>query len=58
MLRAVGGKNAKSLVASQRVSNRRFRDVTGWAPAYRSAREGWVAIAAARQEELRLEGRS
>jgi len=58
MLRAVGGKNAKYLVASQRVSNRRFRDATGWTPAYRSAREGWVAIAAARRQELTTEGRS
>jgi nucleoside-diphosphate-sugar epimerase len=58
MLRTVGGKSAKSLVASQRVSNRRFHDATGWTPAYPSAREGWVAIAAARQQELTTEGRS
>jgi nucleoside-diphosphate-sugar epimerase len=47
-LRAVGGKSAAALAASQRVSNRRFRDATGWAPAFRSAREGWAAIGAAR----------
>jgi len=47
-LRAVGGSAAKALTASQRVANRRFKDTTGWAPAYRSAREGWAAIAAAR----------
>ena len=57
MLRTVGGKNAKYLVASQRVSNRRFHDATGWAPTYRSAREGWVATAEARQQELMTEGR-
>lgn len=48
IVRAVGGGGASALTASQRVSNRRFRDATGWAPAYPSAREGWVAVAAAR----------
>jgi nucleoside-diphosphate-sugar epimerase len=48
MMRAVGGSSARALTASQRVSNRRFREATGWAPAYRSAREGWAAIGAAR----------
>ena len=33
--------------ASQRVSNRKFRDATGWAPTYPSVREGWAAVAAA-----------
>ena len=46
-LRAVGGRSARYLTASQRVSNRRFREVTGWSPCYRSAREGWVAVARA-----------
>jgi len=49
VLRVVGGSSASALLASQRVSNRRFRDATGWAPVYRSAREGWVATAAARE---------
>jgi nucleoside-diphosphate-sugar epimerase len=57
MVRTVGGKNARALTASQRVSNRRFREATGWRPGYTSAREGWAAVAAARsaqrQEELR-----
>jgi nucleoside-diphosphate-sugar epimerase len=48
VVRAVGGKGASALTASQRVSNRRFRETTGWAPAYRSAREGWAAIGAGR----------
>ena len=47
-LRAVAGSSARALTASQRVSNKKFRDATGWAPAYRSAREGWAAIGAAR----------
>lgn len=47
MIRLVAGKDpARVLTGSQRVSNRRFRDATGWAPAARSAREGWAAIAA------------
>jgi len=48
VVRAVGGSVSSALTASQRVSNRRFRDATGWAPAYPSVREGWVAVAAAR----------
>jgi nucleoside-diphosphate-sugar epimerase len=48
VLRAVGGSAAKALTASQRVANRRFKDATGWAPAYPSAREGWAAIGATR----------
>ena len=47
-LRIVGGSGAKALTASQRVSNGRFREATGWAPVYPSAREGWAAIGAAR----------
>ncbi len=39
---------AGSMLASQRVSNARFRELTGWEPAYPSAREGWRAIASAR----------
>jgi len=29
---------------SERVSNRRFRDATGWEPRYPSAREGLAAL--------------
>lgn len=29
---------------SQRVSNQRFKDATGWAPAYPTVREGWPAV--------------
>lgn len=45
MMKLLAGKASSSLVASQRVSNRRFRDATGWAPAYPSLREGWRAEA-------------
>jgi nucleoside-diphosphate-sugar epimerase len=37
---------ADYLLRSQRVSNRKFRDATGWAPAFPSAREAWAAVAA------------
>jgi len=47
-MRVVGGSGAKALISSQRVSNQRMRATTGWAPAYPSAREGWVAVAASR----------
>jgi nucleoside-diphosphate-sugar epimerase len=41
------GDRSTSLTRSLRVSNARFRSVTGWAPRYPSAREGWMATAAA-----------
>ncbi len=47
-MRVVGGAGAKALISSQRVSNQRMRSTTGWAPAYPSAREGWVAVSATR----------
>jgi nucleoside-diphosphate-sugar epimerase len=37
---------AKVIVGSRRLSNRRFREATGWHPQYPSAREGWSALAA------------
>jgi nucleoside-diphosphate-sugar epimerase len=43
---AVGGSPARALGRSQRVSNRRFRHESGWAPSYPSVREGWPATVA------------
>ena len=43
------GHRMASLTRSMRVSNRRFREASGWQPAYRSAREGWIAMAEALQ---------
>lgn len=40
------GSPAKFLLRSQRVSNARFKEASGWAPAVPSAREGWPIIAA------------
>ena len=39
------GDRLTSLTRSLRVSNRRFRDSSGWQPRYPSAREGWIATA-------------
>jgi nucleoside-diphosphate-sugar epimerase len=50
VLRAVGGKSASYLTASQRVSNHTYREATGWSPSYQSAREGWAAIALIRAD--------
>jgi nucleoside-diphosphate-sugar epimerase len=41
------GPRVASLLGSLRVANGRFRTVTGWAPRYPSAREGWRATAVA-----------
>ena len=37
------GDRMASLTRSMRVSNRRFREASGWLPRYPSAREGWIA---------------
>ena len=39
------GDRMASLTRSLRVSNRRFREASGWKPRYPSAREGWTATA-------------
>jgi nucleoside-diphosphate-sugar epimerase len=41
----VFGDRITSMTRSLRVSNAKFRTATGWAPKYRSAREGWLATA-------------
>jgi nucleoside-diphosphate-sugar epimerase len=38
------GRSAGLLVSSQRVSNRRFRETTGWAPRHPSVLEGWRTV--------------
>jgi nucleoside-diphosphate-sugar epimerase len=40
------GSRTTVAVRSVRVSNRRFREVSGWSPRYRSVREGFAALAA------------
>lgn len=46
----LGGAGADGLVASQRVSNEKFRTSTGWQPRYPDARAGWVAVATSRRD--------
>ena len=53
VLRRVGGEAAAGLLASQRVTNRRFRDAARWAPQYPNARVGWMAVAASEEERNR-----
>jgi nucleoside-diphosphate-sugar epimerase len=43
-LAKLGGSKTAALRRSERVSNRRFKDATGWAPDAPSAREGWPAV--------------
>ncbi len=46
-----GAAAAEALSASQRVSNKKFVEATGWSPQYPSAREGWAAVAADQKEQ-------
>jgi nucleoside-diphosphate-sugar epimerase len=43
--RMAGGAAAEILSRSHRVSNRRFKDATGWAPTVPDARAGWALLA-------------
>jgi nucleoside-diphosphate-sugar epimerase len=49
LFRLIGGGPANYILRSQRVSNAKFKQATGWKPRYKSAREGWQQVA----EELR-----
>lgn len=46
LLAKAGGSKTALLARSQRISNRRFKAATGWAPATRSVVEGWAAAVA------------
>ena len=46
-LGAAMGSKAAPLSRSQRVSNRKFREATGWTPRWASVREGWPDVLAA-----------
>ncbi|HEX8556542.1 MAG TPA: NAD(P)-dependent oxidoreductase [Pyrinomonadaceae bacterium] len=41
----LAGSVGETLARSQRISNGRFKEQTGWAPAYPSVREGFLALA-------------
>lgn len=45
--RVAAGRATGLLTTSQRVSNRKFKTATDWAPRYRSVLEGWQPVAAA-----------
>lgn len=45
-VRIVVGKDATFAARSLRVSNRKFKETTGWSPSVRNAREGWERIMA------------
>jgi nucleoside-diphosphate-sugar epimerase len=47
LLRLMAGPTAEAFTRSLRISNRRFREATGWAPAVRNAVEGMAHVAAA-----------
>jgi nucleoside-diphosphate-sugar epimerase len=50
-LAALGGKTTELLSRSQRVSNAKLKAATGWAPKWRSAREGIPAAVVAKLEK-------
>ena len=47
LMKMAAGGDTLFMARSQRVSNRAFRDATGWAPTVHDAREGWRRIAEA-----------
>jgi nucleoside-diphosphate-sugar epimerase len=49
-LAAIGGSVMRLLARSERISNRKFRNVSGWAPKYPSAASAWRDVL----EELRI----
>lgn len=50
LVKLAGGPAADALIGSQRVSNRKFRAATGWAPTYPDVSVGWAAEARSRGE--------
>lgn len=53
ILKLLTGAAADMVNRSQRVSNRRFKEATGWKPTVASAREGWQLIEHAQQQPER-----
>jgi nucleoside-diphosphate-sugar epimerase len=49
LTRLTTGSSSKATTGSWRVSNRKLREATGWSPRYPSVREGWPAVAQARE---------
>jgi nucleoside-diphosphate-sugar epimerase len=49
LVKLASGAAAAAVIRSWRISNRKLRNATRWAPRYPSVREGWPAVAAARE---------
>jgi nucleoside-diphosphate-sugar epimerase len=49
LVRLTSGSASAAVIRSWRVSNKKLRDATGWSPRYPSVREGWPAVAEARE---------
>lgn len=49
LVKLSSGSAAAAVIRSWRVSNKKFRDATSWAPRYPSVREGWPAVARERE---------
>jgi nucleoside-diphosphate-sugar epimerase len=49
LVKLMSGGAAAAVIRSWRVSNKKFRDATGWSPRYPSVREGWPAVARERE---------
>jgi nucleoside-diphosphate-sugar epimerase len=57
-LARIAGSLGETLARSQRISNRKLRDASGWRPAMPSAREGWALVVPAIGETLNPSRRS
>jgi nucleoside-diphosphate-sugar epimerase len=49
LVKLTSGAAAAAVIRSWRISNRKLRDATGWSPRYPSVRDGWPAVAQARE---------
>ncbi|HEY4398383.1 MAG TPA: NAD(P)-dependent oxidoreductase, partial [Acidimicrobiia bacterium] len=49
LVKLASGSAAAAVIRSWRVSNKKLRDATGWSPTFSSVREGWPAVARARE---------
>ena len=54
LIRTIGGPTGATFGRSLRISNRRFREATGWAPSVHNGRVGLARIAAERKAPPRL----
>ena len=50
LVKLAGGSAAAALIASQRVTNAKFRAATGWSPKYPDVWDGWASEATTRKD--------